>query len=209
MNINKEIKKNRQTYNGPSLNLRGLTSYKIDKNHAFIIYLIFKIMPSKIRNLQETEKIKLKTICEPNSNLIELSNNTYIVDYECISNNTLNYDLINYEFDGIEQGENEGLLKSDNLKNFSNERRLLREQSSFTFEELFKYVIFIMDEIRNQTSKNFIFDFKINGKLGKALEKMNISTDLKLKEINESAKCYLIVEENKNASLNCTTDINK
>ena len=41
MNSEKTI--NGQTYNGPSLMLRGITTSQINSRHAFLIYLTFKV----------------------------------------------------------------------------------------------------------------------------------------------------------------------
>ena len=56
MNSNKIM--NGKTIYGPSLRLRGITNYQINRRHAFLIYLIFKIKERRnIRNLDENKKI--------------------------------------------------------------------------------------------------------------------------------------------------------
>ena len=213
-NSNEQIAKDGIIYNGPSLNLRGMTSSIIDKNHAFIIYLFFKIREKGSRNLEENEKIKIKSICQTNKNsIIESSNGLFIVDYQCLPHNNINYDLSNYELELIEQEQNKKILQSSNdindLLSQLTPDGISKIKSSFSFGDLFQYSNFIMNEIQNQTSKNFIFDFKINGKLDRDIKKSNISIDMNLNEIDDVAKCYFVIENDKNANLNCKIDINK
>ena len=142
----------------------------------------------------------------------ESSNNVSIIDYECLSNYTdKNKDINNFELEGIQEANNDGLLKKSNLDKILENKTiedLQKEEPTFTIEELMKYVTFEMNEIRNQIAINYIFDFKIEGKLNKEMSKININADLDLNEIEEKINCNFTVEDNKKANLNCKLDIN-
>ena len=212
MNSNKTI--NGQTIYGPSLRLRGITSSQINTKHAFLIYLTFKIKSSSNRNLQEEEK-KIPAICEAINSVEESSNDVNMIDYECIGNATEGEDFTKYKLDDIDEGENNGLLKKSNLKELTNEiikedKGFEKQEPAFTFVELFKYVTFELNEIQNITSKNYIFDFKIDGKINKEVPKKSIDTELEINEIEDKAACKFNIEEDKiTANLECKIDIKK
>ena len=213
LEMNGETDRNGLIYNGPSLILRGITSSQINTKHAFLIYLTFKIKVSNVRNLEDEEnKIKIPAICEAMNSVNESSNNVSIIDYECLSNYTNeNKDLNNFELEGIQESNNDGLLKKGNLDKILENKTiedLQKEEPTFTIEELMKYVTFEMNEIKNQIAINYIFDFKIEGKLNKEMSKININADLDLNEIEEKINCNFTVEDNKKANLNCKLDIN-
>ena len=211
--MNGETDRNGLIYNGPSLILRGITSSQINTKHAFLIYLTFKIKVSNVRNLEnEEDEIKIPAICEAMNSVNESSNNVSIIDYECLSNYTdKNKDINNFELEGIQEANNDGLLKKSNLDKILENKTiedLQKEEPTFTIEELMKYVTFEMNEIKNQIAINYIFDFKIEGKLNKEMSKININADLDLNEIEEKINCNFTVEDNKKANLNCKLDIN-
>jgi hypothetical protein len=143
----------------------------------------------------------------------ESSNNVSIIDYECVSNYTdKNNDLNNFELNSIEPADNDGLLKKGggNLNKILEQKTLedlKKEEPTFTIEELMKYATFEMDEIKNQLAKNYIFDFKIEGKLNKEIAKGNINTELELNEIEDKLNCNFAIEDNQKANLNCKLDI--
>ena len=210
MNSNKTI--NGQTIYGPSLRLRGITSSQINTKHAFLIYLTFKIKSSRNRNLQEEKKIP--AICEAINSVEESSNDVNMIDYECIGNATEGEDFTNYKLDDIDEGENNGLLKKSNLKELTNEikkedKGFEREEPIFTLVELLKYVTFELNEIQNITAKNYLFDFKIDGKINKEVPKKSIDTELEINEIEDKAICKFNIEEDKSANLECKIDIKK
>ena len=84
-----------------------------------------------------------------------------------------------------------------------------REEPKFTIVELLKYVTFEINEIQNITAKNYIFDFKIEGKINREVPEKSIDTELELNEIEDKASCNFNIEEDKNATLNCIININK
>ena len=194
MNSQKEI--NGKTISGPKLNLRGVTNSQINTGHAFIIYLIFKLkQPLNIRYLEgdKEDKIRIKTICEINEGVSENKNDTNIVEYECIGDAT-NTNLTGYVLDDIDVGND-----SSNLEELKSSKNLMELENSWPTIE------FSMDEIKNQTSKNYNFNFTINGKIDYAnnfTDKV-ILKELKMNEIKKSSNCSFKIGKNRNANLNC------
>ena len=86
----------------------------------------------------------------------------------------------------------------------------MKKEPDFTIEDLLKYVVFEMNQIENPRANNYIFDFKIEGKINKEIAPGSIKADLELNEIEEKAACNFVVEEDKYTSnLNCKMDISK
>ena len=199
LNSQKEI--NGKTIKGPKLNLRGVTNSQINFGHAFIIYLIFKLKQSlKLRDLEyDTDTIKIKAICEVKNDVIEKKNDSNVVEYECIGDYKKN-DIDNYALNDIE-------IDNDNIYILSN---LYDLKSSKNLSELGNNPIveFSIENIQNQTSKDYTFDFTIDGKIDdKNLKEITISEKLRMNEINESSNCLFIIEENKKSNLNCKINI--
>lgn len=119
-NLHEMKKINGRKIYGPKLTLRGFTSDKINQGHAFLLYFTFKLSQSRIlRNLEE-KTITLEAICEIIKGVEEIKNNINIVDYECIAENSDNYQL--YELINIEE-ENPN---DSNLKILVNQKALNR-----------------------------------------------------------------------------------
>ena len=119
MNGVKEI--NNRNVNGPSLNMRGITSSQINSRHAFLIYLTFQIKHG-LRSLQgENGDIRMPAICEIVDSVDETDNDVNMVDYECIGNQTNDQDLTNYALGNIEEADNPDSLKKSNLNDLVNE----------------------------------------------------------------------------------------
>ena len=135
-----------------------------------------------------------------------------MIDYECVGNETLGEDSTKYQLNEIAEGENDGLLKKSNLNELAEEKSmedLEKEEPVFTLVELFKYATFEMNEVKNQTSNNYSFDFKIEGKINKEISPKSIDADLELNDIKENVTCNFIIEEDKKANLNCKLNIEK
>ena len=63
LELNSEKEINGRNIHGPKLYLRGITNSQINRGHAFLIYLTFKLRQTRyLRNLEDTAKIR--TICE-------------------------------------------------------------------------------------------------------------------------------------------------
>ena len=197
MNSQKEIKG--KIISGPKLHLRGITNSQINTGHAFIIYLIFKIkQPLNLRNLED-DTIRIKAICEAINEVEENKNEENSVEYECIGDNSNNTDLTNSVLENIDvEDDNNSNLK--NLKNFVSTKDLSKLESVPTIQ-------FIMDKIQNQTSNNYSFDFRIDGKIDDNLNETEINENLEMNEIDKPSNCTLIIEKDKNANLNCKLNI--
>ena len=61
----------------------------------------------------------------------------------------------------------------------------------------------------NQTSNNYSFDFKIEGKIDANLSETIMYENLTMNEINEPSNCIFMIEKNKKANLNCKLNIEK
>ena len=83
----------------------------------------------------------------------------------------------------------------------------LKKVPEFTIVELLRYATFEINEIQNITSKNYLFDFKIEGKINKEISTKSIDSELELNEIEERATCKFIIEEDKKANLKCNINI--
>jgi hypothetical protein len=71
-------------------------------------------------------------------------------------------------------------------------------------------IIFELDEIKNQTSKNYSFDFTLPGVINKKIKPITIEGEIKLAEIkNKTANCQLNIKENCKADLRCQLNIEK
>ena len=211
LEINGEHQRNGLSLSGIYFMLRGITNYKINTKHAFLIYLTFKVN-SSLRNLENNKEIILPSICEIKNSVKESKDDINIVEYECFSNNTNNINLDNYHLDEIKEGENEGLLKKSNINEISKKIRMenmIRDIPKFKLEDAMKYLIFEIDNIQNQTAQDFIFNFKLLGQLNKEINKGNITVELALNEIEDKVNCNFIFEDNKKGKLNCFMDINR
>ena len=199
MNSEKEV--NGKTINGPKLNLRGITNSQINSGHAFIIYLIFKIkQPLRVRNLENSnDTIVIKAICEITKE-VEENKEGNVVDYECIgdANKT---DLSNYTLQEINPGNDETTSNS-NLEELIASKNLVQLDNNPTVE-------FTMDEIKNFTSSDYNFNFKIGGKIDDNLTEGEINEKFKMNEINEASDCTFIIGNNKKANLNCKLNLEK
>jgi hypothetical protein len=135
-----------------------------------------------------------------------------MIDYECVGNETLGEDTSKYQLNEIAEGENDGLLKKSNLNELAEEKtieELVKEEPIFTIVELFKYVTFEMNEVNNQTTNNYNFNFTIEGKINKEISPKSIDAELELNDIKEKANCNFNIEEDKKANLNCKLNIDK
>ena len=198
MNSEKEV--NGKIITGPMLNLRGETNSNINSGHAFIIYLIFQLkQPLTLRNLQiNNDTIRIKAICEIINGVSENKNDTNIVDYECIGDNE-GIDLTNYQLNDIEVDNDD----KSNLKELTSTKNLLKLETGPTIE-------FKMNELNNQTSKNYNFDFTIKGKIDdNNLKEIEINKKFKMNEIDELSHCLFKIEKQKMAYLNCKLNIEK
>jgi hypothetical protein len=206
MNSKKVI--NEKTYYGPTFRMRGISKNKINDRHAFQIYFIFK--GKKLRNLEEG--IKVPGICEIEKNIDDNDEkNLNLVQYICIAIRQNNLELNDLDLFNIEEGDNSGILNSENfleMLNQTNFEDLTNKLSStFTLEKFLKIVTFELENLKNITAENHIFDFVIKGTINKELGKLKIDSKLELKEIPEYVICEFTIKENKKADLNCKLNV--
>ena len=124
-----------------------------------------------------------------------------MVDYECIgdANET---DLSNFTLNDINTGNDETTSNS-NLEELVASKNLVQLDNNPTVE-------FTMNEIKNYTSNEYIFDFKIEGKIDdNNLNEGEINSKFKMNEINETSDCTFIIGNDKKADLNCKLNIEK
>ena len=210
---------NRDIY-GPSLIMRGITSSQINTRHAFLIYLTFKAKFG-LRHLEDGNEgdINIPTICEVSKAVDESSDDVNMVEYECIGNQTSEQDLSNYKLGTIKQG-NDGNVKESNLNSLVEEikeknggdldKLQYAQESSFTYEDLAKIVVFKMNEkIKNIRANDFKFNFKIEGKLNKDIAPEEITEEFELTDIDTKANCIFSIGSNKAASLSCDLNAEK
>ena len=71
-------------------------------------------------------------------------------------------------------------------------------------------VTFEMEDIVNQKSNNYIYDFTIYGKINKDLKKQTIKGKIKFVEIkNATGDCEINIRENRNADIKCYINLEK
>ena len=198
MNGQKEI--NGQIIEGPSLTLRGITTSQINTNHAFLVYLTFKLKNS-LRNLEDKTK-KIKAICETNKEVKEGNDIINIVDYDCIGTEPVND---NYEFTGIE---------GDNINNDIAIKNPNKENSDYSQNNLPLLFIIEKNNIDNQNFTNEKIDFYLNGKLNKLETSTNKkitnqkNIQMELKEIDDKVLCdFTRDEKNLEANFTCNLEI--
>ena len=194
---------------GPSLTLRGLTNSQINEGHGFSFNISFEIK-DLIRNLEEEEKnIKeVPMICKINQGVDESEDEPNVVDYGCIGNLT-SYESAQLTIDNVnavkivdDRIKNEGILMPSNLNDmgFSN---IKENKSHYSIQKALKTSMFTPDEIKNQTSYSYEFDFTLKGKINGNANKTNLGVNIPLSEIDENAKCNLNIEADKSADLSC------
>ena len=207
---------NNQYIYGPSLRMVGITSSQINSRHAFLIYLTFKLRVST-RNLEENGEIKMPGICEVLEGVDETSNDVNLVEYECIGNSTTDEDLDNYQIDNIESGnEDNNFIRSNlndlvaDMKEKGTLSQITKTTSDFTYEDLIKIVIFQMNQkIDSIEANKFKFNFKIEGTLNKNIvtEKVTLTKDFDLIEIDKKANCRFTINPDSSADLSCELDV--
>ena len=188
---------------GPKLTLRGFTSDKVNQGHAFLLYFTFKLSQSRIlRNLEE-KTITLDAICEIIKGVEEAKNNINIVDYECIAENSDNYQL--YELINIEE-ENPN---NSNLKILVNQKALNRinDYPSFGLEDIEKTLLFNIKG-GNITYNNFIFDIKLSGQINKESDNDRIVKSLRMLNSQDlKSDCVFEINNKTKGYLNCKLNV--
>ena len=83
-----------------------------------------------------------------------------------------------------------------------------KDTSSFTLKKFNNIIVFEMDEVVDQKSENYTFDFIIYGRINKELEPDIIQTKFELRRIkNIFADCEFHIKENQTADLKCHANL--
>ena len=218
LQLNQQKTINGRRVYGPSLMLRGMTTSQINTRHAFLIYMTFKVLYStNYRNLEKETRIR--TICEVVDSVDESEDEINMVEYECIGNLTEdeNEELKSYKLNTIEESkdENTNVLSNSNLQEVVNitdiDNLVNKNKSSVHISEIkFSTILFIIDkdQVYNQTSEDYKFNFTINGKIHPKLEPEEIKVDIPISEIEEkAANCIFNIKESQRADLSCNVNV--
>ena len=217
LKMNQEDKINGRDIYGPSLMLRGLTNSQINTGHAFLIYMIFKIQYTRNNRVLEEDK-KYPTICQILDSVDETDDEANMVEFKCMVNGTEedNEELSKSKLNNIEDEENgnSGVLGNSNLNDLVAETDIenldKKEKPSYTVANFLKTVTFSInkEDLHEQNSNDYKYDFTINGKLNKELSPMSFEAQLALAEVKDKkADCIFNVKENKTADLNCKVNL--
>ena len=205
--MNDKIYRNGVVIDAPSLRMRGYTSSQINKRHAFLIYLAFKITNNKLRYLEEK---KIPAYCEIEDGVNEMEEDVSMVDYKCIGEESVEGELIN-----IEEGDNDGILKKTNLKDIiakTNFKNLTNKTNSlFTLDPLTKIITF---KINKKNFDNVIypendsFNISCEGTINKNVVIDLTNFKLQLNEIDDKMNCDFNTDQRQNGYLKCELKLN-
>jgi len=195
---------------GPSLVLVGLTNSQINEGHAFSFNLSIEINNDENKEANGVKQIPM--VCLIEDGVDENKDNPNMVEYHCIGNMTYSEssqltitgsDVIKMEEDLL---KNSGKLMPSNLNdiNFS---FIKEENPQFSLEKFLKTSTFVLDEMKDQTSKNYKFNFTLKGKLKGDYNKSNVDIEVPLVEVEKKAKCNLKIEDDKKGDLNCNINL--
>ena len=102
--------------------------------------------------------------------------------------------------------KNTNFAQVSKAKNFEN--IINQNYSTFTIRMLDQIITFEMEDVLNQISEDYMFDFTINGKIDKDSEPKNLKGKLYIVEIEDkSADCVFTIGKNRNADLKCKIDL--
>ena len=198
---------------GPFLSLRGLTNSQINTGHAFLVFLSFKLHYTKNSNRNLEEEKTVKTYCQIVESMDYTTDETNMVDYDCIGDTEEEDDFSDYELNSIKESteNNEGIFENSNLDELAEETDLknlqFKHKTSYELKDFVKLTTFILDEVPTFTSEDYHFEFTLNGKINRNLPKMSFDAKLSVSQIkNKSFICIFNVKEEKQADLNCDID---
>jgi hypothetical protein len=194
-----------------------------------MVYLTFLVTHSRNleendKNVNETEVIYVPTICQVDDNYDETKNKVNEVIYECIGNrtgedqfkedevvlqnivldnpNNSNHDNINTNNEFVKNSNFDKMISNTDLQVIVN-----KDTSSFNFSILSEIVTFEMEDVINQLSNNYIFDFTIYGKISKDLNETTLKAELEFVEIDKPAYCDFNIGENQKADIKCKINL--
>ena len=179
--------------------------------------MIFKIQYTRNNRVLEEDK-KYPTICQILDSVDETDDEANMVEFKCMVNGTEedNEELSKSKLNNIEDEENgnSGVLGNSNLNDLVAETDIenldKKEKPSYTVANFLKTVTFSInkEDLHEQNSNDYKYDFTINGKLNKELSPMSFEAQLALAEVKDKkADCIFNVKENKTADLNCKVNL--
>ena len=205
--------------NGPFFSLRGLTNSQINTDHAFLVLLTFKLQyDTGLRNLRNLEEDKIvKTYCQIVESCDKTNEEPNIADFDCIGDVEEEGELNGYNLESIQESpenNNTGVFERSNLDNLVKYTDLSalgeKIETTFKLENYLGLVIFNFNETKNITSKDYNFDFTLNGKLNKKLKEDSIDVEIPINQIlNYNVTCKFNIKANQNANLKCNFNLEK
>ena len=230
--LNAKTQLNTQNLVGYAINLRGISYNQFHEGHAFLIDLIFEVLyVSNLRNIEEkendidvpnraeTKEIRIPTYCQIIEHTDEVQYKVNLIDYYCFANRTgqdeireSDIRLKRIEISHDDNEENSEFIEFSNfedmISNLNLSELMDKDTSSFTLKKFNNVTVFEMDEVADQKSENFTFDFIIHGRINKVLEPDTIQTKFELRRIkNILADCEFNIRENQTADLRCHVNL--
>ena len=203
--------------NGPFFSLRGLTNSQINTDHAFLVLLTFKLQHNTgLRNLRNLEENKIvKTYCQIVESCDKTSEEPNIADFDCIGDLEEEGELNGYDLESIQESpenNNTGVFELSNLDNLVKYTDLStlgeKEETTFKLENYLSSVIFNFNGTNSIKSKDYNFDFTLNGKLNKELKEDSFEIEIPLNQIlNKNVSCTFNIKANQNADLKCNFNL--
>ena len=199
----------------PFFSLRGLTNSQINADHAFLVLLTFKLQVTRNnRNLEETKSVK--TYCQIVESCDETDGEPNIADFDCIGDlEEEEEELTDYDLTSIEESpENNstGVFESSNLNKLVEDTDLstlgTKTETTFKIKDFTELAVFNLDSVNNVISKDYHFDFTLNGKLNKELQADSRPVSIPLNQVsNKTVDCTFNIKENKIAELKCDLNL--
>ena len=226
LTLNDNTTLNSHNLTGYSVYLRGISYNQYHPGHAFLIDLIFEVLYVRnLRNIEESEietkEMRIPTYCQIIDYTDEVKNKVNLIDYYCFANRTGEDEIresdIRLKRIEISHDDNEANSEFIEFSNFEdmvsqlNISELIdKDSSSFTLKKFNNITVFEMDEVVDQKSENYTFDFIIYGRINKELEPDTIQAKFELRRIkNVLADCEFNIKENQTAVLKCHVNLDE
>ena len=224
LTVNDTTLLNYQKLYGISIYLRAISGNQFTTGHAFKINIIFDILYNRnLRNIEEnddeTNELKIPTYCQIVDHIDEVTNKVNLIDYYFFANRTgedeirgSDISLKKIEVSNDDSKENMEFIEFSNFEDMISKLNLDelkdKDTSSFTLKKFNDITVFEMDEVVDQKSENYTFDFIIYGRINKELEPDIIQTKFELRRIkNIFADCEFHIKENQTADLKCHVNL--
>ena len=142
-----------------------------------------------------------------------------LIDYFCFANRTgqdeireSDIRLKKIEISHDDNEENSEFIEFSNFEEMISKinvsELIYKDTSSFTLKKFSNVIVFEMDEVEDQKSENYTFDFILYGRINKELEPDTIQTKFELRRIKGVlADCEFNIRENQTADLKCHVNL--